>query len=191
MMNKTFGFLVSFVLSISLFSISSNSAQALMVQKQTIEVGYMWFDLGNVLIETRDGFDKIHWMPGVRTYLQELRSQGFRIGLITNIPEKWGEPGDRNSKIDRLQAVINQGWVDETPFDLEEFDEVLVPLYTHESKPASKLFLDALRIADGEGLKSYFQGETPREVEAARALGLTSFLVEYEDDGRTPIFLEL
>lgn len=152
---------------------------------------YLWFDLGNVLIETRDGFDRLRWMPGAYEMIFQLKQRGFKIGLISNIPDSWGHPNDPQSKIDKLQEELKKGWIDSDPFDLAIFDDVLLPMRKEEAKPARKLFLDAIHLALSQGKNCLFQGESPQEVLAANDAGMESHLIEFDESGQNPKYFPM
>ena len=149
---------------------------------------YFWFDLGNVLVETRNGFDKLDYMPGALEYVKEIKARGGKVGLITNIPETWGEPGNRESKVAKLDEVLKQGWIGQQPFDITLFDFVLVPLYTAEAKPKPVLFEKALTQAGLENCTPFFQCEDLREVDASLSAGMNAHLVEYDEQSRPKFF---
>lgn len=151
---------------------------------------FFWFDLGNVIVDTRNGFDRLDFMPGARDYLAAVKARGHKVGLITNIPDDWGQPGDRPSKIRKLVEVLNQGWIGQEPFSIEDFDEVLLPVSRAEQKPARPLFQKALEISGTEHRPAVFQGEDSREVEAARVYGLDSHLVEF-DENACPVYMPI
>ena len=70
------------------------------------------------------------------------------------------------------------------------FDFVLVPLFTSEAKPKPVLFEKALAMATAENRVPLYQGEDPREVEAALAAGMNAHLVEYGENS-SPIFFPI
>lgn len=67
---------------------------------------WLFFDLGNTLVHTwsdpqTNDVVRVEWMrykgPGgrvvdAREYLTDLSARGYPIGLIANIPQKWGDP---------------------------------------------------------------------------------------------------
>ena len=71
---------------------------------------WVFFDLGDTLIDvkSRKGKD-VQYLPGAAEYLADLRSKGYHIGLITNVPENWGP--DHRTKV----QVLKKG----TPADVE------------------------------------------------------------------------
>jgi hypothetical protein len=73
---------------------------------------WLFFDLGDTVIrtpsdpQTHDGFN-FHWMrfkdaDGTPTdshaYLTKLAKLGYKIGMITNIPQEWGDPELKKAK---------------------------------------------------------------------------------------------
>lgn len=150
---------------------------------------YIWFDLGNTLIDTRNGFDQIKFMPGAVEYLNHLKANGFKVGIISNVPDSWGRRGDLNSKIKHTEKLIKKGWKDpHYDFNFSDFDHVLMPVYESEAKPAPTLFRKALEVS--KNAKVVFQGETPAEVEAARREGMHSHLVRSTSDGTVYLPIE-
>ena len=146
---------------------------------------YVWMDLGNVLLDTRDPAGT-KLMPGALEYIRELQNMGYKVGLITNIPASWGKPGDYASKRAALQSFIRDNWIDtrNPPIDLDAFDEVYLPLTAEERKPAAKLFDAALSKAQSMGRVGIYSGETASEIEAAKKSGMAGFLIRYDDQGR-------
>lgn len=171
--------LFSFVI---LFSITGWSTQK--------KKAFMWFDLGNVIVDTRKGLKQIKYMPGALKYLQDLRQKGYLIGIITNIPEKLGQPGNYESKLKTVEQLIRKGWIDsKTTFSFSDYDEVLLPLYDQERKPAPLLFEKAQELSTNLKTKSFFQGETFQEVVAAREVGMFSH--EININGETINYLPM
>ena len=172
------------LLTQSLWASTSTIKSAPTESQQTSQekpLAYMWFDLGNVILETRNGFDKVHFMPGVVDYLNTLRERGHKIGIIMNIPETFGRPGDYESKLRFTEDLIREGWIDtHHEFSFDFFDEVLLPVYKTQRKPNDFLFNKALEISTPDGHTSVFQGENPAEVQTADRLGFFSHLVTYD-----------
>lgn len=136
---------------------------------------WVFFDLGNTLLELRDKGEKIRYMPGAQDYLKALHKKGYRLGLIVNIPENWGQ--DREAKISALKKHVTEHWTGPKPMDWAVFSRILVPSSDADRKPSPALFEEAARLAKDSGCKAIFQGETPREVAIANQLGLTGFEV--------------
>lgn len=123
-------------------------------------------------------------MKGAREYMEQLKQEGFNIGIISNIPESWGN--DYDEKLQSLKTYIHYGWGDERPFDWTVFDEIILPLSNSELKPAPTLFLRAINKA--ETCPSAYIGESPKEIVAANALGMAAKLfVESDGDSYIPI----
>lgn len=161
---------------------------------------YIWFDLGDVLIGSRDQDDRygqydprnrnMRFLPGALAYLRKLQAAGYTLGLITNIPESFGKPGDAPSKVKALKEYVAERWVDRTPFDWSAFENILVPLFEHERKPASKLFRDARTLSACAGKIGFYQGEACEEIVAARLNGMTAAQVTYNCKG-APKFVRI
>jgi FMN phosphatase YigB (HAD superfamily) len=114
----------------------------------------------------------LKYIKEAREYIEELKHEGFKIGIISNIPENWGM--DYDEKLLSLKKFINDGWSEERPFDWSVFDEIILPLKNSEMKPASTLFLKA--ISKAESCPSAYIGETPKEIAAAQELGMAAKL---------------
>ena len=106
---------------------------------------WVYFDLGDTIVNTKD-IKNIKYMNGAREYMEQLKREGFNIGIISNIPESWGN--NYEEKFQSLKTYIHFGWGDvEHPFDWTVYDEVILPLSNLELKPAPILFLKAFFIA--------------------------------------------
>ncbi|RYZ97010.1 MAG: hypothetical protein EOP11_22625, partial [Proteobacteria bacterium] len=89
---KNFGFLLSLALLLS------NSAQA------ACEKPFVFFDLGQTLVDTdtnkynpmfyyrldAEKFSDAARYPDGKAYIDALTTQGFKVGLLTDIPGDWG-----------------------------------------------------------------------------------------------------
>jgi len=106
---------------------------------------WIYFDLGNTVVNTND-MKHLKYMKGAREYIEELKREGFKVGIISNIPEDWGM--DYDEKLQSLKKVIQDGWEEERPFDWTVYDEVILPLKNTEMKPAPILFLKAINKAE-------------------------------------------
>ncbi|MEZ4271890.1 MAG: hypothetical protein R3C68_10815 [Myxococcota bacterium] len=158
--------------------------QALSLTPQDI---YIWFDIGNVLVDLRDN-DGIRMMPGALDYLRELRQRGYKIGAITNFRDD-KVPRDLDAQIDALQRVIDTEWIDPgPPFVLRDaFESIYLPITPEEDKPSPVLFRKALALANSHQRQSLYVGETPEEVERATGEGMAAFQIEY--DGPRALYL--
>lgn len=134
--------------------------------------GWVFFDLGNTLINTSD-WDHLRYLSEAKAYLHRLKSAGYQLGMITNIPESWGLT--EAEKIATLQAEINRTWAEPEAFDWALFDVILVPPSDQLRKPAPYLFNKGRTLA--EDCSAVYQGEDPREIDAARAAGMDGYLV--------------
>ncbi len=134
---------------------------------------WVFFDLGNVIVDTRD-WSHVHYATGARDYLQHLRQQNYRIGLIVNIPENFGS--SCQTRFTALQAFLRKVWQDETEFDWSLADMVILPPSDALAKPHGYMFLSALEVAcPGRAL---FQGEEAIELLAAESLGYATYRVD-------------
>jgi FMN phosphatase YigB (HAD superfamily) len=139
----------------------------------------LFFDLGEVIV-TGNPTDGYVWVEGMQEHLAELRAQGFQVGLVSNIPEAWGETCEK--KFETLQAFLESNWKDEVPFDWSILDYVVVPSHDRYRKPHPLMFLTALDQVCEE--KALYMGEDPAEIERARQLGLATIRVS---DLQTPL----
>jgi phosphoglycolate phosphatase-like HAD superfamily hydrolase len=137
---------------------------------------WVYFDLGETVINSKD-MKKLSYIDGAKEYLEELKRDGYNVGLITNIPETWG--ADYQSKLAELKKVIASGWVDNKEFDWSVFDEVILPLNNTELKPAPTLFMKA--IVKAESCPSVYIGDSDKEVAAASSVGMASKQFKRED----------
>ena len=55
---------------------------------------WVFFDLGNTLVDTTQGEKKYSYLPGALNYLAMLKKSGYKLGLISNIPVSWGSNFD-------------------------------------------------------------------------------------------------
>lgn len=134
---------------------------------------WVYFDLGDTVVNTKD-MKHIKYMKGAREYMEELKREGFKIGIISNIPESWGL--DYDEKLASLKKVIQDGWEEDRPFDWTVYDEVILPLKNTEMKPAPTLFLKAIHKA--ESCPSVYIGESPKEIVAAKDVGMAAKLFD-------------
>lgn len=134
---------------------------------------WVYFDLGDTIVKTKD-MKHLRYEKGAREYMEELKREGFKIGIISNIPENWGM--DYDEKLQSLKKVIQEGWDEERPFDWTVFDEVILPLKNTEMKPAPTLFLKA--ITKAESCPSAYVGESPKEIVAAKEVGMAAKLYD-------------
>lgn len=137
---------------------------------------WVYFDLGDTVINTSD-MKHLRYMPGAREYMDELKREGFKIGIITNIPEAWGM--DYEEKLLTLKKVIQEGWDELNPFDWGIYDEIILPLKNSEMKPAPTLFLKA--ISKAGVCPSAYIGESPKEITAASQAGMAAKLYNEKD----------
>lgn len=144
---------------------------------------WIFFDLGNTVVASAPGQES-RYVPGAHAYVQELRRRGYSVGLLTNIPEKWGTT--RGQKIRALKRLMRETWTTDPSaeaMDWNDFPEtaIVIPPRDADRKPAPYLFEAALafaaRDAGRDGCPVIFQGEDPAEIAAAEKAGLTTYLV--------------
>ncbi len=134
---------------------------------------WVYFDLGDTVVSSKD-MKKIKYIPGAKAYIARLHQQGFKVGMISNIPETWGM--DYDEKLASLKKAILDGWVDTEAFDWQAFDEILLPLKNTEMKPAPHLFLKAIDVA--QSCPSIYIGESQNEIKAAESHGMAAKLYD-------------
>ncbi len=144
---------------------------------------WIFFDLGNTVIASNPGQD-FRYIPGAHAYLRGLRERGYPIGMITNVPEKWGV--NRAEKLRALKKMVRENWTKDAaaePMDWSDFPDSAIVLPAHDSdrKPAPNLFRAALaKVALEEGRRDcpvYYLGEEPAEIAAAESSGLRGYVV--------------
>ncbi len=144
---------------------------------------WIYFDLGDTVISTKD-MKHLKYFRGAKDYIIGLKDKGYKVGLITNIPETFGS--DYQEKFETLKKVIHDGWDDSENFDWEVFDAVFLPLKNNEMKPASHLFQKALN--ETQGCPAMYLSESENEIKAANTHGFaTKLFVEGEKDLYVPL----
>lgn len=149
---------------------------------------WVFFDLGDTLIDVKSSKGKeVKYFPGAHEYLVELKSKGYHVGLITNVPETWGPT--KRSKVRVLKKEVAQMWDKKKPVQemvWEDFTDahIFVPPLNEHRKPSPYLFKSAINeviIEEGDTkCPVVYQGEDPKEIEVAKSLGITAHLVTYE-----------
>ncbi|MEV6601760.1 hypothetical protein AB0M36_33630 [Actinoplanes sp. NPDC051346] len=133
----------------------------------------VYFDLGNVLIDTSD-WSNVRYEAGALSYLRDLRSRGITMGLIINIPETWGTT--QEEKLATMKQYIADRWVEPRPFVWSYFEgHIVLPRTDAERKPAPVMFERAL--AEASPCVPYYQGEVATELTAAAQVGLRTYQV--------------
>jgi len=144
---------------------------------------WIFFDLGDVLVDTHD-WDNLSYKPGALAYVRSLRIRGYKLGLIVNIPESWG--ANQPEKLARLQTEIATPWREPLAFPWRSFEVVLLPPSDALRKPDPYLFEQA-RLRAGD-CPAVFQGENSDEVLTAERVGLIPYLVGAAD---RPFFMPI
>lgn len=148
---------------------------------------WIFFDLGNTLVDSKSGKD-MKYLSGAREYLKELKHRGFRIGIITNVPEQWG-PSSKQ-KIQVLKKTVQEAWSrdpSDGTMDWNDFADTLIltPPQDLCRKPAPYLFKSAISkmvLEEGEThCRVVFQGEDPIEIAAANREGMVGHLIQQDD----------
>ena len=144
---------------------------------------WVFFDLGNTLI-VADPTKASQYMPGAHAYVRELHRRGFHVGLISNVPEKWG--ATRMEKLRALKKIVADTWTTDSnveSMDWADFPDSTIFLPPRDTfrKPEPYLFrtaLDRVMLEEGtRNCKVVFQGEDPLEVAVAEKVGMTGYIV--------------
>lgn len=136
----------------------------------------MYFDLGDTIVDTKD-MKHIHYYQGALNYLLELKSKGYKLGMITNIPETFGK--DYDAKLLTLKKFISNNWDDSITFNWDIFDDIILPLKNTELKPNPVMFEKAIAHANNCPASSI--SESPKEITAAIDTGLATHLFVLSD----------
>lgn len=120
-------------------------------------VKVIFFDLGMTLV----GPDTTKWMPGAKTVLAALRTEGVRLGIISNTGE-WA----RVQLKKQLPA----------DFDFSAFEATLVLLSTEVKieKPSLEIFRLAVKRAGVTAAQCMYCSESLVETVAAQRAGMVA-----------------
>ncbi len=106
---------------------------------------------------------------GVRETLEQLRSQGFHLGIVSNIDN------DHFSHMMELSRL--------EPY----FDSLLTSEQAQSCKPDAGIFREALRRAGCKPSEAFFVGDSvQQDIAGANQLGLRSVLIWSRDDQAPP-----
>lgn len=129
--------------------------------------------------------EDLHLNPGVAEALRELRSRGYLLILISNqggISRGEYSYQDMEALHSHLQSMLKQEGV--------QLDEIYICPH-HESverclcrKPQPLLIEKSIARFNIDPASSWMIGDSPRDVEAGRAAGLRSILIESNSDMR-------
>ena len=117
--------------------ISASAAQAASAPGRELvkcDKPVMYFDLGDVLIDTHD-WDNLRYMPDAHKYVENLKQDGYTLGLIVNIPAEWGKTDAQRMKA--LKDFVAKTWKEKEPFAWDLFSKIYVPQTNAERKPAA------------------------------------------------------
>ncbi len=135
---------------------------------------WVYFDLGNTVINVKDKTN-FHYFEGGREYISKLKQMGFKLGVISNIPESFG--ASYEEKLKTLKSYIKDKWGEDESFEWNIFDKIYLPLNNSELKPAPILYQRALD--DNGNSKGLFISETKKEVDQAVLMGFAGH--HYDD----------
>lgn len=131
---------------------------------------WLYFDLGEVIV-TGNPTAGYTYVPGAMEYLSTMRAAGFKLALITNIPESWG--ATCGLKYQMLQTFLSDRLHEPAPMEWTRFDAVVVPPFDRYRKPHSFMFLVGLaNTCPGRAL---YVGEVAGEIGTAKTLGYATF----------------
>ena len=128
--------------------------------------GWVFFDLGNTLVDTSDS-SHVKYMPGAHDYLRQLHAAGFHIGMISNVPDSWGPTVE--TKLAYMKEYLGKSWSSPDAFAWEDFETILLPPSDSQRKPAPFLFLQARELE--LHCQIAYLSEDPAEVRAALSAG--------------------
>lgn len=137
---------------------------------------WVFADLGETVVTT-DANNQDSFIPGVLDNLRALKAKGFKLGLITNIPEKWGQ--NCNERYNTLRDFMAKHLKDHATFPWELFDAVVMPEADRYRKPHPFMFIAALsQVCPSRG-RALFIGENAQERFTAVALGMPASVDGY------------
>ncbi len=136
---------------------------------------WVYLDLGNTIIDTRVKGD-FKYFKKSQIFLNDLVSNGFSVGAITNIPESFGD--SHEAKLKTLKTYIQENWKDGS-FSWNSFKTIFLPLHNGELKPSEVLYLRALENA--KNCPSIYISENLKEVEKAKSLGMAAYLFDFQE----------
>ena len=131
---------------------------------------WLYFDLGEVIV-TGNPTAGYTYVPGAMAYLTAMRAQGYKLALITNIPESWGATCEL--KYQTLQTFLGTRLHEPVPMEWTKFDAVVVPPFDRYRKPHPFMFLAGL--ANACPGRTLYVGELAQEVQTAKGLGFATF----------------
>ena len=105
---------------------------------------WVFFDMGDVLVDTEQP-KRLHYVKGAEAFLNSLRSHGYKIGLLINIPQHFGKTCDEKFK--KLKHVLETTWTDKSSLKWGLFDRIFLPPNNEYRKPHPLLFLQAMSIS--------------------------------------------
>ena len=142
---------------------------------------WVFFDLGNTLVDTTQGEKQYSYLPGALNYLAMLKKSGYKLGLISNIPVSWGNNFDERlfELKENIKSNLNSNLTD---FPWNDFELIILPNTVEDYKPNPNMFLKAYNASKKSNNIVYFQGENEAEILAARKVGFVSHQVKVEND---------
>jgi len=137
----------------------------------------LFFDLGNTLINTKNE-KQFKFFDSTLSYLNSLKEKNYRMGLLINIPESWGE--SQEQKLKSLKDYVNNRWKESKPFPWSYFEVIFLSPDTKRRKPNPYLFNQAMNWAKNKTI--LYQSENREEVFQASSMGIASFQVNQRKD---------
>lgn len=137
-------------------------------------------------------FSEFAILPGVKDAVREMRSRGYLVFIATNQPEVV-RGLVKKEEVEKMHALLKQ-----------ELELAGIQACFHDNahncecrKPKSGMLLDAAKKFDIDLKASFMVGDTWRDVEAGKAAGCTTILVdapynkEVEADHRVSSLMEI
>ncbi len=153
----------------------------------------VFLDRDGTLIREREYLadpDGVELVPGAADALRRLRAAGFVLVVVTNqsgIGRGYYTEDDYRAVAERIESVLRAegASVDGTYYSPYHPDD---PAARDRRKPATGMFLEAIRDHGIDPARSYFVGDRMKDVVPARALGGRGILVRTgygrgEEDG--------
>lgn len=111
-----------------------------------------------------EGYDSdgIQYFEGIPSFLDELKNQGIKVGIVTN-----------KGRVRLLSDLEELGT------ELSYFDVVVCGDDTVERKPKPEPILKAIDALKLDGNDVIYVGDAPHDVEAAKAAGATAVAVSW------------
>jgi len=141
----------------------------------------IYFDLGNTLIDS-NGMSKpgetpirktLRYLSHSKTFVDRVRSQAIKMGMITNVPKTWS--------VHDLKNFVDERWVDESPFVWSDFEgRIQMPTPQIPAKPSPEIFIAAQKLSLSK--RYVYIGENVKELKAACTLGFAAYRFKHQEE---------